>query len=359
MQHIFGSLDDNEGASRLTGILIVGGIFTLVFVVLVFAVVFLSKREKEKFKEEKVVKTTINLNVAVDSQRLTDVLFDTALKKNYFTDEFLHLEVVRKTSTREALDSLAEGEAQVALVDVAPLLEEKGYHLIAPIAHMLLWGVTKNNQVLGEAKDLGSLNPYPLQSNVEEGGVYHTLLVTLARQENVTIQNETIDTKEFFRLKQPPEILLTSEPGISQALKYDGRVCFRLAPAALGFSSSPPVRSLVAKESYLQSIEGGEAALRLRTALKKASHLIYTNPTAVLNDVLSNIYFGQYDLEVLAEVIQRLVGEKVIPQEMEVSPTVFTQLVRALLEAKDKDSVRAEGLARQILWKEKVTTAGQ
>jgi hypothetical protein len=351
---------NNRGAGRLTGILVVGGIFTAVFVVLVIAVMYLSKREKEKFKEEKAVKNIINLTVAVDSQELTDVLFDTALKKEYFSDEFLQLKIVRKNSTREALDSLGEGESQVALVDIGPLLEEKGFYLIAPISNLLLWGVTKNEQVDNEVENLASLKSYPLLSDVQKGNGCRILLDQLAHQANVTIRFEkVIDYEEFFRLKQPPEILLTSEPGISQALKFDGKVCFRLTPATFGFSSPPPIRYLVVKESYLQNMEGREVTSRFHKALEKASHLIYTNPTAVLNDVLSNIYFGRYDLEVLAEVIQRLVREKVIPQKMEVSPLAFTQLVRVLLEAQGKDGSQAEELTNQILWQKAAETTDQ
>lgn len=87
-----------------------------------------------------------------------------------------------------------------------------------------------------------------------------------------------------------------------------------------------------------------------RTSSEK-SDLIYTNSIGILNDVLYNAYFGQYDLEVLAEVIQRLVGEKAVPREMDVSPTVFTELVRAQLKAQGKDGAQAEGLVSQVLWK--------
>lgn len=353
MQKIFKRLGNHQGAGRLGGLLIVGGIFTVVFVGLVITVIYLSKREKEKVQgEKKETKATILLTVAVDSQKVTDVLFDTALKKEFFSQESLQVKDVRKASSQEALDSLEKGEAQVALIDVAPLLDKGGgYRLVAPIGHLLLWGVTKNERVAEEAKDLASLSAYPLLSDAREGEENRILLDGLAHQAHATIRYDQVDHQEFFRLKQPPEILLTAEPGISQGLKYGGKVCFRITPAALGLPSSPPTRCLAAKLSYLQGKEGEEATLRLRAALKKASDLIYTNPMGILNDVLYNVYFGQYDLEVLAEVIQRLVQEKAIPREMEVSSPLFMQLARAQLKAQGKDGAQAEGLASQILWK--------
>lgn len=274
-----------------------------------------------------------------------------AVEGGFFDAENVAVEIITGGTSTNSFAAMLSGEADFSQADpmYVPISREKGGQtkvVAQVVGRIAVWGVTMDPQV--ESMTADSMRNKKISTHPQPMTAYTYTLKTirdagLEPDLDVEVIQSMPGTEIVPLLSGQADFAMTLEPNTSRAVVEGAHVVLSY-PTELG---DQIFTALMTREEYIEN--NRDTVVRVIRAYQHALQDIHANPDAALATAAK--YFPQIDACVLELAVDRMIGERVIPESIMIKADSWERAIAVRVAAGDlqSPSSREENCALDII----------
>lgn len=271
-----------------------------------------------------------------------------AKEKGYFTDEGLDVEIITGGSATNSFAAMVSGEAQFSQADpmYVPISREKGgkTKVVAQVvARIAVWGLSMDGTPITAATLKGktiATQPRPMTAYTYSIQTIRDL--GLVPEKDVKILETQSPNEILPFLQGEADFTFTLEPNASTAVSKGAKVVYSY-PDKLG---DQIFTALMTTEDFIE--KDPETVQSVVNAYQKALNDLRRDPGSGMTTAKK--YFAQLDEQVLRMAIERILADRVLPHDVQITEDSWRKASQIRVNAGDLQMIMplAEAVASKF-----------